>query len=352
MRKVFAERANTLSRLRYGIALLVCCLVPTSAAAQNNGTLVEFDFGTLGLVDVDLFNQLTPLTVTNFLQNYVTQGRYTNTVVHSIVTPPGSPFGIIQGGEYQGVTGAPTIPQSSAVNLEYSRPNTAGTLAMFHGTDPNSATSQWFFNSVDNTAALGPGGSTTNGYAVFGWVVAGMGSIGALSALPTRDFSDGGKPDWVHFPLFNSSPVVLNSVTIVKAHLAFQNPIRATDVDGSGAVTAADLNSVLSDLTIHGIHAADGAFSGIGYWDVNGDGLVSPSDALMVIDTLAIASLPPAAGPAAGPHGMAISMGAGPMAVVPEPSCLALAVAGFLALGGYALRRRTRHALSLRAAGA
>jgi peptidyl-prolyl cis-trans isomerase A (cyclophilin A) len=66
--------------------------------------------------------------------------------------------------------------------------NTAGTIAMAKvDGDPNSATSQWFFNVGDNSANLD---FQNGGFTVFGSVLGdGMNVINALSALPTVNLS-------------------------------------------------------------------------------------------------------------------------------------------------------------------
>ena len=51
--------------------------------------------------------------------------------------------------------------------------------------DPNSATSQFFINVVDN-ASLDPAGTRDgNGYAVFGTVVSGMDVVDKIKQVPT-----------------------------------------------------------------------------------------------------------------------------------------------------------------------
>ena len=102
-----------------------------------------------GVINVVLFDQTgggAPLTVQNF-QNYVSAGSYTNTFIHRSI-----PNFIIQGGgfTYNNETLA-TIPTNAPVQNEFSasRSNLRGTIAMAKlGSDPNSATDQWFFNRL------------------------------------------------------------------------------------------------------------------------------------------------------------------------------------------------------------
>jgi peptidyl-prolyl cis-trans isomerase A (cyclophilin A) len=64
--------------------------------------------------------------------------------------------------------------------------NERGTLAMARTSDPNSATSQFFINTVNNNS-LNPGQGDPNGYAVFGKVVDGMDVVDRIEAVPTAN---------------------------------------------------------------------------------------------------------------------------------------------------------------------
>ena len=68
--------------------------------------------------------------------------------------------------------------------LEPSGSNLRGTLAMARTNDPNSATSQWFFNSADNT-------QLDSNYAVFGRVTSaqGLAVLDAFASVPVYDAS-------------------------------------------------------------------------------------------------------------------------------------------------------------------
>ncbi len=50
--------------------------------------------------------------------------------------------------------------------------------------DPNSATSQFFLNLVNNDS-LNPGGVSPDGYAVFGKIIDGLDVIDKIAAIPT-----------------------------------------------------------------------------------------------------------------------------------------------------------------------
>ena len=132
---------------------------------------------------VELDQERAPNTVLNFL-NYVnssTTSFYVNTLFHKVV--PGSAL-------YAGVynTG-PTLKTNtrSPVALEANNglKNLRGTIAMFHGTNPDSATSQFFINLVDNPA-FDYVDAASPGYAVFGTVISGLTeAVDLIAAVPT-----------------------------------------------------------------------------------------------------------------------------------------------------------------------
>src|SRR5262245_34732318 len=148
---------------------------PTNATSSN--TLVRFEIqrGTnaLGVVDVELFDHDKPETVRNFLL-YVGSGAYSNGFLHRCI-----PGFVVQGGGFSVNDPGGTNRFSSyqevrsfgrLTNEYFVGPvlrNEFGTLAMAkQGGDPNSASSQWFFNLADN-----PSLDTQNGgFTVFGHV--------------------------------------------------------------------------------------------------------------------------------------------------------------------------------------
>lgn len=145
------------------------------------GQVVQFDTD-LGKFNVELNATAAPVTVTNFL-SYVNAGRYTNSFIHRSVPEPA--LGVIQGGGFgfNSSLGLYAIATSSPIQIESSLPNTRGTIAMARGTELNSATSQWFINTEDNSDEL-PAGANS-GYAVFGRVIGtGMTVVDSLAAVP------------------------------------------------------------------------------------------------------------------------------------------------------------------------
>jgi cyclophilin family peptidyl-prolyl cis-trans isomerase len=145
--------------------LLACAPLPARA-----GTLVQFRT-VFGDIEVELYNQDKPVTVQNFIQ-YVQSGRYANEFSHRLV-----PGFVLQGGGFtltnNTINAIPTyLPITNEFGVGQKFSNIYGTIAMAKlGGDTNSATSQWFFNLVDNTFLDAP--DTNNFFVVFGHVIKG-----------------------------------------------------------------------------------------------------------------------------------------------------------------------------------
>jgi len=134
---------------------------------------------TQGEIVVELNPASSTITVANFLR-YVNAKLYDNTLYHRVVKN----F-VIQGGGY-GTSGT-AVSTYAPIALESNNglSNVRGTIAMARTSVPNSATSQFFFNTVDNSACLNYGSTTcdANGYAVFGKVIAGIDVIDKINAV-------------------------------------------------------------------------------------------------------------------------------------------------------------------------
>jgi cyclophilin family peptidyl-prolyl cis-trans isomerase len=146
----------------------------------------------LGRITLELDAAKTPITTQNFL-NYVRQGYYQNTMFHRVI-----PDFVVQAGGY--TTGLVKKPgQVLAIELESNKglSNLRGTLAMARTNAPNSATSEFFINLVDNTS-LDYRNTSSPGYAVFGRVIDGLsiadtmasqstGTVNGFTDVPTQD---------------------------------------------------------------------------------------------------------------------------------------------------------------------
>ncbi len=134
----------------------------------------------LGNIDVDLLPGSAPETVRNFL-NYMNRKAYDNSVFHRSVRD----F-VIQGGGFR-VEGNSLreIPADPPVRNEFRETNVRGTVAMAKlGDNPNSATSQWFFNL--NNANASNLDRQNGGFTVFGRVkdAASLAVMDRIAAVP------------------------------------------------------------------------------------------------------------------------------------------------------------------------
>ncbi len=167
---------RALARLATGLATSLALSLPLAAHAQDKAPRVRLATS-LGDIVVELDAAKAPKTVENFLQ-YVNDRHYDGTVFHRVI----GNF-MIQGGGFgadmqQKATRAP-IPLEASNGLK----NDRGTIAMARTSNPNSATSQFFINVVDN-AGLNAPSPDGHGYTVFGKVVAGMDVVDKIRAVP------------------------------------------------------------------------------------------------------------------------------------------------------------------------
>jgi peptidyl-prolyl cis-trans isomerase A (cyclophilin A) len=143
---------------------------------KESNPLVVFDT-TKGKITIELYSDKAPVTVKNFL-TYVNEGFYNGTVFHRVI-----PRFVVQGGGMTAdmerkATHAPIVNEA-----DNGLKNLRGTLSMARTNDPNSATSQFFINLVDN-AALDKSESSA-GYAVFGKVIRGMDIVDRIAGVET-----------------------------------------------------------------------------------------------------------------------------------------------------------------------
>ena len=132
----------------------------------------------MGNIELELYAKRTPKTVENFIA-YAESGYYSDTLFHRVI-----PNFMVQGGGFdKSFTKKPTQkPVRNEANAFI--PNLRGTISMARTNDPDSATSQFFINVVDNSSlnktAYNPG------YAVFGKVIKGLDVTDKLSKVKTK----------------------------------------------------------------------------------------------------------------------------------------------------------------------
>jgi peptidyl-prolyl cis-trans isomerase A (cyclophilin A) len=225
--------------LKFGTSLLgalsVCwtlALSPLTAQAQEAPKLKIAT--NMGDIMIEVYPDKAPKTVANFLQ-YVKDKHYNGTIFHRVI-----PNFMIQGGGYdlqykERATRAP-VQHEGRQAMTAGLKNQTGFLAMARTNDPQSATAQFFINTVDN-AFLDPtpipegdpvkrfeyrGQVYENvprenllnalqlfGYTVFGKVTSGMEVVDRIRGTPTGM----GGPFRTDVP---KTPVVIQSITLVQ----------------------------------------------------------------------------------------------------------------------------------------
>jgi peptidyl-prolyl cis-trans isomerase B (cyclophilin B) len=166
-------------------ALSVLSTVTPAVGADAPKVALETD---KGRIVIELYPDKAPATVKNFLA-YVDEGFYDGTIFHRVI-----PNFMIQGG---GMSAAmKEKPTKAPVKNEADNglKNERGTIAMARTQVPDSATAQFFINTVDNDF-LNFKAKTIQGwgYAVFGKVVEGLAVVDAIAKVKTT--SRGGHQD-------------------------------------------------------------------------------------------------------------------------------------------------------------
>lgn len=213
----------------------------------------------LGNIDLALFGQQKPITVTNFLK-YIDQNLYfkldptTNQIASSFIHRSIPGF-VIQGGGFIGTVDPnlntnpnkdnvqPTqVLSQGLIQNEPGISNKRGTIAMAQsGSDPNSATSQWFINLADNGAApnnLDFRFNNAGPYTVFGKVVNNtMTAVDAIAALPR--FNAGAPFDQLPLRNYTSpNPIKVTNLVSIPA-IAHISPLTFSAMSDNASVSVA-----------------------------------------------------------------------------------------------------------------
>lgn len=177
--------------------IIMCSMILAQAA--TDAPVVQF-VTSLGNFTVQLDAQKAPVTVKNFL-DYVQTGFYNKTIFHRVING----F-MVQGGGFETNLQQKATQKPITIESQNGLTNDQYTIAMARTSDPNSATSQFFINVVNNPMLDYPK-PDGYGYTVFGKVISGTEVIDAIKAVPTTRAQ--GMSD---VPV---TPVIIESVTIV-----------------------------------------------------------------------------------------------------------------------------------------
>jgi len=161
------------------IAALLAMVMAAGASFAKEKPVVVMETSE-GKISIELYPDKAPLTVQNFLW-YVNHKFYDGLVFHRVIKG----FMIQGGGFNPDMTkkaGNPAIDNEAGNGLT----NDKYTIAMARTNAVNSATSQFFINTKDNTFLNHRDNSARGfGYCVFGKVVKGQDTVDAIEGVPT-----------------------------------------------------------------------------------------------------------------------------------------------------------------------
>jgi peptidyl-prolyl cis-trans isomerase A (cyclophilin A)/peptidyl-prolyl cis-trans isomerase B (cyclophilin B) len=187
--------ARLVARFAAGLAALTL-----SAAAFAADPQVSLKTS-MGEIVLELNPEKAPISVNNFLK-YVKSGFYKGTIFHRVIDG----F-MIQGGgmdaQFHGSKTNTQIKNESNNGLS----NEKYTVAMARESNPDSATSQFFINVVDNPGLDYPN-MQGSGYTVFGKVVKGQDVVDKIKAVVVDDIRG-----LENVPV---TPVTIQSATLLK----------------------------------------------------------------------------------------------------------------------------------------
>ncbi|MEQ8847973.1 peptidylprolyl isomerase [Botrimarina sp.] len=288
---------------------------------------------TLGNIDVRMFDTATPQSVQNFL-NYVNDGDLVGSFFHRAPLQPRvdaegefvrdnegqiifDTF-VVQGGgfTYTDEGGLGNVPTDPPVVNEPGLTNLPGTIAYAKvGGNPNSATSGFFFNTIDNSENLD---AQNGGFTVFARIVRGESVLNAIAALDKFDVDGQSGSTFDNVPLLNNGGSLENNLIYVTGATVLG--FSPGDYTLNGTVDSADLARWQSHYgaSLRIEDHANGSPITLMAADGNGDGVVDAADYTIWRDAYGSASAAVAA---------------------PEPSAAMMLAAASVAA---AARRRSR----------
>ena len=214
-----------------------------SIGTVNSQTVVTF-YTTLGDFEVELYDDISPITVGNFL-SLVDQEFYDGIIFHRVLVN----F-IIQGGDPTGTgSGGPGYTIEDEFDSRVS--NVKKTLAMANTGQPNSGGSQFFINLKDNTYLDFDKPPYTSAHPVFGEVITGWDVVELIENVPVNG---NGRP---------LTPVVMNMVRVTRplainefnanesSYTIYPNPVTKQSI--------IEVNSKTTDMTLFSIMNVNGA---------------------------------------------------------------------------------------------
>ena len=204
-RSLLATAAAGLTIVAAGLTLSGAVLAadaPPSPASAPAANAPHVSIKTsMGEIVLELDQAKAPKTVANFLA-YVKSGFYKGTIFHRVIDG----F-MIQAGGMDAKMGGKVTLKPVKNESDNGLHNEAYTVAMARENHPDSATSQFFINVVNNSGLDYPnmGGS---GYTVFGKVIAGQDVVDKIKGVVVDDMRG-----QQNVPVV---PIVIKSATLIK----------------------------------------------------------------------------------------------------------------------------------------
>src|SRR5262249_8750108 len=127
-----------------------------------------------GTIRIELDGDRAPITVANFL-SYIDDRFYDGTIFHRVM-----PGFMIQGGGFEPGMGQKSTRAAIRNEAPNGLSNLRGSVAMARLSAPDSATSQFYINVVDNDGSL-----DEPRYCVFGQVIEGMDVVDQITRVRT-----------------------------------------------------------------------------------------------------------------------------------------------------------------------
>ena len=186
-------------RLIAGISCALLGWTTLNASEERSAPQVVFETS-LGSFTVELDPVRAPISSENFLK-HVRSSHYDGLIFHRVVAG----F-VVQTGGFEPDMNEREVAETIELESNNGLSNVTGSLGMARTGDPNSASSQFYVNTVDNLNL--DARPDFLGYAVFGKVIDGMDTIHAIERVPVHSVNS-----MKHVPV---EPVVIHSATEVR----------------------------------------------------------------------------------------------------------------------------------------
>ena len=184
MKKNKTNKKNTAKKTTVKKTVVAKKTTAKSAPKKQDNTNINLLMKTnIGEIKLELYPDKAPVTVENFIL-YVKSNFFNGLIFHRVIDG----F-MIQGGGFDENMHQKETQAPIKIESDNGLKNTRGTIAMARTNDPNSATSQFFINLVDNNFLNFRSPDVTGyGYTVFGKVTDGMDVVDKIATVPTGSF--------------------------------------------------------------------------------------------------------------------------------------------------------------------